>query len=81
MTKIDFASRVLMEGLIAHGIIKPADVPVLWEALKVHAVVPAFRQRILESLYSSDRIRNVASVVRSESTTRNEREGSGVEGI
>jgi len=69
MSKVDFSARVLIEGLIAHGIVRPGDVKVLLDSLAIHAVVPAFRDRILESLYNVERVRNVAAIVRGESNT------------
>lgn len=54
-----------MEGLIAHGILKPGDLPGLLQALYRHAVVPAFQDRLLESLYNEERIRNIEALIRS----------------
>ncbi len=64
---VRFSTRTLIEGLIAHGILKPGDLPGLFQALKTHAPVPAFQDRILESLYKEEMIRNVQGVVRGES--------------
>ena len=66
LSKIRFPTRTLIEGLIAHGILKPGDVPGLLQALSLHAIVEAFQDRILESLYNEERIRNVQAVVRGE---------------
>ena len=64
---VRFSSRTLIEGLIAHGILKPGEVPALLQALRNHAVVSAFQDRVLESLYNEERIRNIQSLVRGES--------------
>ena len=64
---VRFSTRTLIEGLIAHGILKPGEVSTLLQTLKIHAVVVAFQDRILESLYNEERIRNIQSLVRGES--------------
>ncbi|WVR09516.1 hypothetical protein IAU60_006584 [Kwoniella sp. DSM 27419] len=64
LSNIRFSARTLVEGLIAHGIIRPVDVEPLFAALKENAVIEAFQDRILEDMYSMDRIRDVAVVVR-----------------
>nr|XP_019011562.1 RNA-dependent RNA polymerase 1 [Kwoniella pini CBS 10737]OCF50343.1 RNA-dependent RNA polymerase 1 [Kwoniella pini CBS 10737] len=62
---IRFSARTLMEGLIAHGLVRPIDLKPLWTALHEVAVVPAFQDRVLESMYSwQERIRDVTVVVR-----------------
>jgi len=61
---LEFSTRALIEGLVAHGIIVPAAVNELLEALKKYAVVPFFRDRVLESLWSEERVRNPEAVVR-----------------
>jgi RNA-dependent RNA polymerase len=66
ISNVDFSARVLIEGLIGHGIIKPGDINPLLASLATHAIVPAFRDRILESMYNEDRIRNIPNLVRSE---------------
>ncbi|ORX38450.1 RNA dependent RNA polymerase-domain-containing protein [Kockovaella imperatae] len=63
MSNIRFSTRCLIEGLIAHGILKPGDVPSLRAALKTHATVPAFQDRLLECLYNFERIKNVGFIV------------------
>lgn len=61
---VRFGTRALIEGLLAHGILKPADSPALLRALGQHAIVPAFQERLLESLYNEERIHNVELIVR-----------------
>ncbi|OCF31540.1 RNA-dependent RNA polymerase 1 [Kwoniella heveanensis BCC8398] len=63
LSQIRFSERTLIEGLIAHGILRPADIAPLLVALQQHAVAPIFQDRILETLYNQERIRNVAVVV------------------
>lgn len=63
LSKIRFGTRVLIEGLIGLGTLKPGEVPDLLRALQEHARVPAFQERLLESLFGEERIRNVASIV------------------
>jgi RNA-dependent RNA polymerase len=63
LSGIDFAPRSLIEGLIAHGILRPGDTAILVEELKRHAVADAFKCRILESLYNVERIRNIRKIV------------------
>ncbi|ORY35716.1 RNA dependent RNA polymerase-domain-containing protein [Naematelia encephala] len=61
LSKVLFSSRTLIEGLIGHGILKPGDVPQLL------AVLPRsteFADRILESLYNEERVREVEKVIR-----------------
>ena len=65
MSSIRFSTRCLIEGLIAHGILRPGDVPILQSALNMHAVAPAFQDRLLESLYNFERIRNVGYIIQS----------------
>lgn len=64
LSQLQFSSRALIEGLVAHGILMPSGVHGLIEALKKYAVVPFFRDRVLESLFSQERIRNPEAVVR-----------------
>ena len=59
-----FSTRALVEGLIAHGILRPSEVPKLLQALAAVAVVPAFQDRILESLFNEERIRNITNMIR-----------------
>ncbi|WVF67576.1 hypothetical protein IAT40_002334 [Kwoniella sp. CBS 6097] len=63
LSQIRFSARTLIEGLIAHGIVRPVDIGPLLTALQKHAVAPIFQDRILEALYNQERIRNVAVVV------------------
>lgn len=60
---VRFQTRTLIEGLIAHGILKPGDIPALLTSLKRHAVVPAFQDRILESFFKEERIKDVQRLV------------------
>lgn len=62
---VPFATRTLMEGLIAHGIIKPGDIPSLRQALRRHAADDAGANRVLESFYNEERIRDIARLVAS----------------
>ncbi|WRT68501.1 uncharacterized protein IL334_005477 [Kwoniella shivajii] len=65
LSNIRFSARTLIEGLVAHGIIRPADIPALLSTLEEVAVVPTFQERILERMYNQQhRIRNVPIVVR-----------------
>lgn len=68
LSAVRFSTRTLIEGLIAHGKLRPGDVTLLLHALRENAVVQAFQDRILESLYSEERIRNVSAIVRGESS-------------
>jgi RNA-dependent RNA polymerase len=65
LSQVRFRTRCLVEGLIGLGILKPGDVPELLQALRRHAVAPAFQERLLEDLFKlkEDRIRNVARIV------------------
>jgi RNA-dependent RNA polymerase len=63
LTGVPFAIRTLIEGLVAHGILRPGDTAVLWEELKRNAVADTFKCRILESLYNEERIRDVKKIV------------------
>lgn len=67
LSKLEFSTRALVEGLVAHGILVPSMVLGLLESLRKHAVVPYFRDRILESLWNEERIRNPDGVVKGES--------------
>lgn len=53
----------MIEGLIGLGTLKPGDVTELLHALKTYAVAPAFQERLLESLFGEERIRNVTAIV------------------
>lgn len=64
MEAIPFATRALIEGLIAHAILQPGQVVALWAALQTFAAVPAFKNRILESIYQEERIRDPQALVR-----------------
>jgi hypothetical protein len=59
LDSIDFSARTLIEGLIAHGIVKPGDLNLLTKSLAKHAVAPIFRDRLLENLYNEERIQNI----------------------
>ncbi|WWD19157.1 hypothetical protein CI109_103615 [Kwoniella shandongensis] len=63
LSGVRFSSRTLIEGLIAHGILRPADTGALVGALQKVAIVSAFQDRILESLYSEERIRDVNALI------------------
>ncbi|WWC90607.1 uncharacterized protein L201_005543 [Kwoniella dendrophila CBS 6074] len=65
LSQIRFSARTLLEGLMAHGILRPVDMRPLLIALQQVAIVPAFQDKILESMYShQERIRDVAVVVK-----------------
>ncbi|KAK6910761.1 hypothetical protein I203_104793 [Kwoniella mangroviensis CBS 8507] len=65
LNTIRFSARTLIEGLIAHNILRPGDIRALLIALQQVAVVAGFQDRILESLYSyHERIRDVGEVVK-----------------
>ncbi|WVW85521.1 hypothetical protein I302_107559 [Kwoniella bestiolae CBS 10118] len=69
LSKIRFSARTLIEGLIAHNILRPADIGSLLVALQQVAIVSTFQDKILESMYSrQERIRNVAVVVEKTAT-------------
>lgn len=63
LSGIPFAPRTLIEGLIAHGILRPGDTPALVEELRRHAVVVSFQCRILESLYNEEKIRDIRKII------------------
>ena len=65
LSEVRFSSQTLIQGLIAQGITRPGDVPELVKALKENAVVPAFQDRILEAPYNEERVRHVATFVKS----------------
>lgn len=65
LNALRFSTRASIEGLIAHGILQPGQVAQLWTALKKVAVVPAFQDRILENLYTEERIQNPTKVIES----------------
>jgi RNA-dependent RNA polymerase len=79
LSAVRFSTRTLIEGLIAHGKLRPGDVNTLLHALRENAVVQAFQDRILESLYSEERIRNVSAIVRGEWSARRSGELYGYE--
>jgi RNA-dependent RNA polymerase len=64
LSALRFSTRCLVEGLIAHGILTPECTQELLDALKLHAIASSFQDRILESMYNEDRIRNVTALVR-----------------
>lgn len=64
---VRFSARASLEGLIAHGILQPGKTKQLWDAVRSVAVVPAFQDRILEALYTEERIRDPKKVVESQS--------------
>lgn len=66
LSKVRFGTRLLVEGLIGLGTLKPGDVVVLLVALRIHAMVPAMQERILESLFGEERIRDVKRIVAGE---------------
>jgi RNA-dependent RNA polymerase len=70
MEGIPFATRSLIEGLIAHAILQPGQVVALWDALQTYAAVPAFKNRILESIYQEERIRDPHALVRGDYTIK-----------
>jgi RNA-dependent RNA polymerase len=65
---VRFSTRTLIEGLVAYGILRPGNVLDLLKALAKHAVVPAFQDRILESFFKEDRIKDVTRLVPGKST-------------
>lgn len=67
LAALPFSSRILVEGLISHGILKPGDIPLLMQTLSHVARTPHFKDKILESLFNEERIRKVDALVRSES--------------
>jgi hypothetical protein len=75
LSRVRFRIRTLIEGLIGLGTLKPGDVPELLVALRQHAMVPAFQERLLESLFmlKEDRIRNVRRLVAGQSLLRAQR--------
>jgi hypothetical protein len=56
--------------LIAHAILQPGQVVALWDALQTYAAVPAFKNRILESIYQEERIRDPHALVRGDYTIK-----------
>jgi len=66
MRQIPFATRSLIEGLIAHGILQPGQVVETWRALQHNATVPAFQHRLLESLYQEERVRTPTRLIAGE---------------
>ncbi|WWC63397.1 uncharacterized protein I303_105997 [Kwoniella dejecticola CBS 10117] len=65
LSGIRFSARTLVEGLIAHGLLRPGDIKPLLLALEEIAVAAPFQDKVLESMYSlQERIRNVAVVVK-----------------
>lgn len=73
LSRLDFASRALVEGLIGHGIVRPIDVANLLNALDEFAKALPFRQRLLTNLFAEERIRNVHTVVQGESAIEHRR--------
>ncbi|EIW68226.1 hypothetical protein TREMEDRAFT_74213 [Tremella mesenterica DSM 1558] len=61
---IRFSTRTLVEGLIAHAILRPVDVSRLASALNQLHASSALQDRLVESLFKEGRIRNVESLVR-----------------
>jgi RNA-dependent RNA polymerase len=61
LTNIRFRTRTLIEGLIGLGTIKPGDVPALLRAVQRQGMVPAFQERLLESMFmmKEDRIADI----------------------
>lgn len=83
LSDIRFSTRTLIEGLIAHSIIRPGQIRDCLLALKACTKVgqskdgseskspedqERLQNRILESLYNEERIRNPAAVIRREYT-------------
>jgi RNA-dependent RNA polymerase len=62
---LQFAPRCLIEGLIAHGILRPGDVHTLILTLNAETKNIGAKCRVLESLYNEERIRDVQRCVRS----------------
>ncbi|RXK35060.1 hypothetical protein M231_07680 [Tremella mesenterica] len=61
---IRFSTRTLVEGLIAHAILRPVDVSRLASALNQLHASSALQDRLVESLFKEGRIRNVESLVK-----------------
>lgn len=67
MSLVAFAPRTLIEGLIAHGILRPGDVPVLVATLAEQCKTDIQAKcRVLESLYNQERIRDIRKLVQGE---------------
>lgn len=67
LTNLDFHKRALIEGLLGNGILRRTDVPGLLTSLKQHAPAELLSRRVLESLFTEERIRHAHSVVACES--------------
>lgn len=63
LSDMNFQRRTLVEGLLGNGIVRPSDLPALLEALKQDAPAEAFSLRVLESLFTEDRIREPKAAV------------------
>lgn len=65
LSSIPFGTRTLLEGLIGHGILKPGDAGRLMNAIQGYSASPKYHEKMLESLYGEERIRNIEAIVRS----------------
>ncbi|KAL1413347.1 hypothetical protein Q8F55_001106 [Vanrija albida] len=63
LSRVDFTTRTLVEGLLGHGILLPSDTAALLGALRKATPAQPFWHRILESLFIEERIRDPAAAV------------------
>lgn len=63
LSEIPFSSRTLLEGLIGHGIMAPGDTAELIAMLQKVSSSTAFHDRILEALFSQQKIRDIKHLI------------------
>ncbi|WVN86300.1 uncharacterized protein L203_101463 [Cryptococcus depauperatus CBS 7841] len=63
LSKLPFSTHTLIEGLIGHGIVRPEDIVDLITVLEKVSSSTTFHDRILETLFSHERIRDVRVIV------------------
>ncbi|ODN90833.1 RNA-dependent RNA polymerase 1 [Cryptococcus wingfieldii CBS 7118] len=63
MSKLAFSTRTLLEGLIGHGVLKPANTSELIVTLRKVSTSTAFHNRILEALFSQEIIKDIKALV------------------
>lgn len=63
LSEIPFSSRTLLEGLIGHGIMAPGDTAELIAMLRKVSSSTAFHDRILEALFSQQKIRDIKHLI------------------
>ncbi|AFR96691.2 RNA-dependent RNA polymerase 1 [Cryptococcus neoformans C23] len=63
LSAIPFSTRTLLEGLIGHGIMAPGDTAELIAMLRKVSSSTAFHDRILEALFSQQRIRDIKHLI------------------